>query len=136
MARVLFDSSVWISFFTYEDVRHEEAEALVRGQFERQNTILLPDFIYAEILNVSYRIEPNAQYLTGLAQRLRTLHPFVRLILGGEDFWFRYLSRNMSRFKIKTSDAIVCCYADFLQVDRFDTFDSQLARVFSRARHQ
>lgn len=71
MALVLLDSSVWISFFTLDDVHHKEAESIRKDNFDQKNLILLPDLIYAEVLNpVRYlpHLKFNSRrhtYLTG-----------------------------------------------------------------------
>lgn len=134
MARILLDSSVWISFLTVEDLKHHEAEEIFKKHFRVSNTILVPDLILAEILNVMYRIKPDYSYQSELTQHLKDLEPIVQLVAGGEKFWFEFVPRNLFRFKLKTSDALICCYAEFLKVDLFSTFNKKVEHSFSKAR--
>ena len=53
---VLFDSSVWVAFFHKKDIHNEKAKQLFSNSFQHNETIIVPEFIYAEVLNTVWRI--------------------------------------------------------------------------------
>ncbi len=53
---VLFDSSVWISYFHVSDIHHESAKRIVDNAIQRHDTILVPGIVYVEALNNIWRL--------------------------------------------------------------------------------
>ena len=136
MSRILLDSSVWLSFFTDEDAKHSEAERIVLRAFRSSNNIFIPDLIFAEIINVSSRLKSDPGYVDRLIRNLSSLEPIATIVVGGEAFWREYVPYNISRFKLKTSDSIICCYATYLDVNELHTFDKKLAKAWSSISRQ
>ncbi len=128
MARVLLDSSVWVSFFTKEDVNHKLAVGILREIFSVQNTIIIPNLVLCETLNVSYRIKPDPVYYATLRTKIKKLEPIVTVVAAGKDFWLEFAPSEMPNVNLKTSDAIVYSYVKFFHIEEFRSFDKQLEK--------
>jgi predicted nucleic acid-binding protein len=131
MRKILFDSSVWISFFLEKDVHHEKAVKLIFNLTNKNNyetEILIPEIILAEILNTLSKFE-SVDFANHVYNQFLELQQ-IRIVFGEKNFWLEYFPQIAGKENLKTADAIILAYANFLMVDEFVSFDKKLSKAF------
>ncbi|MBI3195102.1 MAG: type II toxin-antitoxin system VapC family toxin [Ignavibacteriae bacterium] len=123
---ILFDSSVWVAYFHKRDAHHQKAVHLVSNSFQNNEQIIVPEFVYAEVLNSVWRLTQKEQDVYFCKRVFLQGSPLIQLELGGSIFWFHVIEQTMMQVNLKTSDLIVASSAVFYQVQRFETFDEKL----------
>jgi len=114
------------SFLNADDIHHNKATVLFKDAFDHSKVIYVPDLILAEILNVSFRVTADTAYVQGLAREMLNLQPNVKVVAGDGAFWLSHVPKSIAGFKLKTLDAIICCYLGYLGIHEFVSFDKKL----------
>ncbi len=129
---ILFDSSVWVAFFHKRDAHHEKAVQLLSTSFQNHEQIIVPEFVYAEVLNSVWRLTQSEQDVSHCKRVFLQGSPLIQLELGGSVFWYQIIEQTMMKVNLKTSDLIVASSAIYYQVQKFETFDNKLRREMKK----
>jgi predicted nucleic acid-binding protein len=125
---VLFDSSVWISYFHISDVHHEKAKRIVDDAIVRHDTILVPGIVYCEVLNNIWKLTEDEEKLARCLTVLKKSAPFIQLIVGDKNFWFSVIDDIIPLVKLKSSDLIIVALALYYNVSKIETFDKPMKK--------
>ncbi|MBI5215042.1 MAG: type II toxin-antitoxin system VapC family toxin [Ignavibacteriae bacterium] len=129
---ILFDSSVWVAYFHKRDAHHQKAVHLVSNSFQNNEQIIVPEFVYAEVLNSVWRLTQNEHDVNSCKRVFLQGSPLIQLELGGSVFWYQLIEQTMMKVNLKASDLIVAASAVFYQVQKFETFDEKLRREMKK----
>lgn len=129
MKKVTLDSSIWVSYYSYQDINHQEALNLINGIFSDGFIINVPDIILIEVLNVLKRrynltknkLEKIKSFLIG--------HSRIKIIFLDENFLHKDLINVIIKSDLKSSDLQILACAIYTQSD-LHTFDQKLKSAF------
>jgi predicted nucleic acid-binding protein len=128
----LLDSGVWVAGFLKKDVFHAAAEKLISRLLSAKTTIVVPEIVRAEVLNVVLHKSLNFDELKSIHEQFRTLSPFVQFRHGDAKFWNDFVPEQLSRLFLKTMDFIVACHTFYWKVEAFYSFDEKLNKALRR----
>lgn len=130
--RILFDSSIWVSYFHLHDVNHQTANLLISNALAGRAEIVVPEIVYIEVMNAVWRLSGDKRSVERCKRVFQHGKPFIRLVRGDESFWFSAIEEIMEKVSLRASDLIIVAYAISYRVDRFETFDRMLQREKSK----
>lgn len=130
--KYLLDSSVWISYFHTKDVYHNQAIKLIDDAISENNIVLVPNIVYAEVLNSIWRITKSDLHIHRCKKVFHECEPYIRLIHGDRFFWLEGIESIMPRVSLKTSDLIIASYAWYHKVDKFVTYDKAFKKEIDK----
>jgi len=128
----LLDSGVWVACFLQDDIFHPKADQLVRRLLATPATIVVPEILRAEILNVVLRESLNQDKLKSINERFTAFSPVVQFRQGDPKFWNEFMPKQFSRLFLKTMDFLVASYALYWEVEAFYSFDEKLNQALRR----
>lgn len=108
MDKVIIDSSTWVSYFI-----GLRKNALICQQISKiiyqADKILIPEIIYAEVLNVMRRFNLDKSKIEAIKDQFNSAN-FIKYN-HRDDFWFKKLEFYMDRVKLDTQDLIILASA-------------------------
>ena len=129
---VLLDSGVWAVNFLEDDMFNKTADKLIVRLIANQNTILVPEVVRAEVLNVVLHKSLDKDKIKFVEDRFLMLAPAVTLRQGALKFWNEFMPQQFSRLFLKTMDFLVASYALYWEVEAFYSFDEKLNKAMRR----
>ena len=126
MRAVLLDSSVWISYFSKQDVHVNSAVKIVENLIRKKMKIIIPCIVLVETLNVLKR-----KYRFGIDELNGVLHYLLEEIQS-QVVWLKtqFLKKGMTAIILKTdlksSDLYILAVGKCFSVHGFYSFDHQL----------
>lgn len=128
----ILDTGVWVAFFLKEDEFHAEADQLISRLLATQTTIVVPEILRAEVLNVVLRESLDKNRLQSVNEQFWSLAPAAQFRYGDAKFWNDFVPEQLSRLFLKTMDFLVACYTLYWEVDAFCSFDEKLNQAMRR----
>jgi predicted nucleic acid-binding protein len=133
MGRIaLLDTGVWAAGLLKEDMFHKAADKLIVRLLSSQTTILVPEIVRAEVLNVVLHKALDQNRVKSINEQFWGLAPQVQFRQGGTNFWNEFVPEQLSRLFLKTMDFLVACYALYWEVEEFYSYDEKLNRAMRR----
>jgi len=129
---ILLDSGVWAANFLEKDDFHTTADRIIVRLIAAEATILVPEIVQAEVLNVVLHRSLDKQKVAFVNNRFLALVPAITPRHGDVKFWNEFLPNQLSRLFLKTLDLLVASYALYWNVDAFYSFDEKLNRAVRR----
>ncbi|MDZ7290639.1 MAG: hypothetical protein ONB44_13785 [candidate division KSB1 bacterium] len=129
---VLLDSGVWAANFLEADMFNSMADKLIVRLLANHTTILVPEIIRAEVLNVVLHKSLDQNQVKFVDGKFRALAPAVQLHFGDAKFWNEFVPEQLSRLFLKTMDFLVACYTLYWEVEAFYSFDEKLNNALRR----
>jgi predicted nucleic acid-binding protein len=123
---VLFNSGVWAANFMARDEFNATADKLVARFISNQTTILVPEIVRAEVLNVVFHRSLDKNQIKFVDDKFQALSPVVQFRQGDPKFWNEFMPQQFSRLFLKTMDFLVASYAFYWEVEAFYSFDEKL----------
>lgn len=126
---VILDSSVWISYFTEEEIFHYQSVKLVHQLFKKQRLIFMPEIIYFEILNVLLR----SGYSTSQIENIKKLLlDKCHLIKSNFEEISKMIEKIGKKANLKTQDLIILIHCVTLPIIEFYCHDQKLLNTYSK----
>jgi len=128
----LLDSGVWAANFLERDDFNAVADKLIVRLIANQTSILVPEIVRAEVLNVVLHRSLDKNKVKFVEDRFRALSSVVQFRHGDPKFWNEFMPQQFSRLFLKTMDFLVACYALHWEVDAFYSLDEKLNKALRR----